>query len=372
MLLIGLPPSFAEAISIEFDYSYDTSNFFGNQAAKDALERAAETFEPFYDTLSSIQSGGPNTWSARFTHPATGDELSVWSPVVGYNRLKVYVGARNLAGSSLGEGGPGGYYVQGTQAFLNTVVGRGEGNGTQWAVKGPAAYDFGPWGGSIAFDEPRNWHFNPDTPPSGNQSDFLSVAIHELGHIFGFGTADSFKNLISGQQFTGAKAVNLYGGNVPLENTLEPSHWADGTTSPNAGETVMDPIIYTGQRKLFTALDYAALDDLGWDVPAALLQPPADIPGDFNQDGAVDGLDVAVWQDGFGMTSGASRADGDADGDRDVDGADFLVWQNHFGEPNNLAGGALSSAAVPEPSALTITLLLLTLALARPVRLANS
>ena len=38
-------------------------------------------------------------------------------------------------------------------------------------------------------------------------------------------------------------------------------------------------------------------------------------PGDFNLDSAVDGIDLATWQAGFGQSSGASWGDGDADAD---------------------------------------------------------
>ena len=60
-------------------------------------------------------------------------------------------------------------------------------------------------------------------------------------------------------------------------------------------------------------------------------------PGDFDNDGQVDGLDLDVWQGAFGSTGAA-----DADGDGDSDGADFLVWQR------NVGAGLVS--AVPEPA----------------------
>jgi hypothetical protein len=80
-------------------------------------------------------------------------------------------------------------------------------------------------------------------------------------------------------------------------------------------------------------------------------------PGDFNDDGAVNGADLALWTANFGATSGASLGQGDADGDADVDGSDFLIWQRQ------LDGGpaAEATAAVPEPR--TATWLMLTAAL---------
>lgn len=63
---------------------------------------------------------------------------------------------------------------------------------------------------------------------------------------------------------------------------------------------------------------------------------------DFNNDGKVDGADLAAWREAFGATPNA-----DADGDNDSDGADFLVWQRQFGSG---VGSAPFAAAVPEPS----------------------
>ena len=53
-------------------------------------------------------------------------------------------------------------------------------------------------------------------------------------------------------------------------------------------------------------------------------------PADFNSDGAVDALDLALWQDDYGV-----NADSDADGDGDTDGADFFAWQRDI----NLSSG---------------------------------
>ena len=52
---------------------------------------------------------------------------------------------------------------------------------------------------------------------------------------------------------------------------------------------------------------------------------------DANGNGYVDGGDFLAWQRGYGMTSGATRADGDFDGDGDVDGDDLEIWKAMFG-----------------------------------------
>ena len=68
--------------------------------------------------------------------------------------------------------------------------------------------------------------------------------------------------------------------------------------------------------------------------------------GDFDGSGIVDGGDLAIWQMGYGTTSGAATSDGDADGDFDVDGSDFLLWQQHTANPASFS----IQTVVPEPS----------------------
>ncbi len=76
------------------------------------------------------------------------------------------------------------------------------------------------------------------------------------------------------------------------------------------------------------------------------ISPPS--PNDFNNDGKVDGLDLAIWNNGFGAEEGATKDMGDGTGDFAVDGADFLALQTEL-DPGT--SSAASSAGVPEPTA---------------------
>jgi hypothetical protein len=67
----------------------------------------------------------------------------------------------------------------------------------------------------------------------------------------------------------------------------------------------------------------------------------------FNEDGFVDGGDLATWQTNFGLPSGAEKVQGDADLDGDVDGADFLAWQQQW---TGAGAGVAASTAIPEPT----------------------
>ena len=197
--------------------------------------------------------------------------------------LLVYVGARDLGGDTLGLAGPGGFSASGTSTFLDTLITRGEGsrddvrNPTTGPNAGdPTAIDFAPWGGSMAIDSDTAWHMDheSDPDPLGDTFDLFSVILHELAHILGFGTSDSFDNQIdANDDFTGAASVAVFGGNVPLEDRDDPmelpSHWAENTMSTVFGttdmqEAAMDPNIGINTRKHFTTLDMAGLNDIGW------------------------------------------------------------------------------------------------------------
>lgn len=290
---------------IQFDYTYDSSGFFAPQARKDILEQAAATYEArITDDLAAITPGGVDTWNADFNNPSTGRRVSLANLNVPADTIIVYVGARNLD-EGLGLGGPGGFNSFATPAFNETLETRGEAGVDPDSTNDT---DFALWGGTIAFDSLVNWNFTLDPPVSG-QNDFYSVAIHELGHVLGFGTSDSFRNLIDSatNRFTGTESVSVYGGTIPMHadqfGNPDAGHWAAGVSSTLPGtstvqETSMDPQVTTGSRKIFTDVDWAALDDLGWDVtPVA---GPVDYgdapdatsstgPGDYTTRAAVGG-----------------------------------------------------------------------------------
>lgn len=263
----------ARAIQIQFDYTYATGTFVDDPQVQALLDTAAAQFTMFTDTLDGIDVGGvppPNTWDARITNPTTGVAgFSLGPIVVPDDTLIVFVGARDLGGTTAGQGGPGGYGVSYTTdatgtAWLELVQSRGESG-----VFADPASDFGPWGGAISFDTDTNWNLQAGLPAAG-QVDFLSVAVHELAHVFGFGSSDSWIDQINfgDGTFRGASAMGVHGGPVPLEDA---GHWADDFFTP---EPALDPTITTGTRKLMTPLDYAGLRDIGWDVPLYLLPEP--------------------------------------------------------------------------------------------------
>lgn len=279
--------SSSSAISVVIDYSLDTLDFFGagnpdgapaGATAKSALEAAASFFsDSLTDDFDAIVPTGGNTWDITFTHPGTGAAgHAISNPSIASDTVIIYAGGRALAGSTRGKGGPGGFSAGGIASWFTAIRERGEGASTE----SPTATEFAPWGGVVTFDNDTvgQWHYDHTTTAGlAGKSDFYSVALHELAHVLGFGTADSWDDQTTGpafgKSFTGAKATAANGGTNPLLQTdLDPpGHLISGTMSTvfqgvASQEAAMDPSITSGTRKLMTELDMAVLDDLGWDV----------------------------------------------------------------------------------------------------------
>ncbi|MHC4875262.1 MAG: Ig-like domain-containing protein [Planctomycetota bacterium] len=271
------------------DYSLDTNGFFDSQLKKDVFQTAADSVaSQLTDSLSAITPGASgmgfdNTWTASFSHPATGLTHELIDLDIAANTLVVFAGGRDLAGSAAGIGGPGGAAVSGTTDFADLVVSRGQ----TGALEMPAT-DFGPWGGSITFDTTIDWHFGLTTDGlEASETDFISVAQHEIAHLLGFGTASSWNTHVSDGDFTGPEAVTEFGSDIPLHS--DDAHWAAETMS-DGRLAAMTPVLLNGTRNLFTPLDFTALSDIGWS-----LTTPADLDyGDAPDNQA--GSDIGDYQ----------------------------------------------------------------------------
>jgi hypothetical protein len=280
-VVVGATPA-AGPIRPRFDYSLDTTGFFNVQERRDILQVAADiVFSKFSDVLTAITPSGTNTWQAVFPNPTTGATQVINGGVIAANEIVIYVGARDLPGTTVAQGGPGGLGWSGTTAWGQSVTSRG-----QPGALGTTLTDIGPWGGSMTVDPTIKWHFGATTQGlDSDEYDFLSVVSHEFMHIFGYGitrpdVTSSWTRLVSNGFFTGANARAANGGvNVRLSGNQE--HWAEGTQS-NGQEALMDPSINnTGIRKLPTPLDVAGLQDIGWQlIPQQIQVSGSTIYGD--------------------------------------------------------------------------------------------
>lgn len=276
LLLSLLVTNCARALTIQIDYTYDTSNFFNTQGKRDAIEAVAKFYgDLIQDNLLRIdQAENPgNSWTATATHPATGGVLSIPALVVPANTIIVYVGARDLGGSTAGLAGPGGFSLSGFSQWFALVRGRGSAGA---ASSTPSQNtDFSPWGGSMSFDIDSTWNFSQTQNVSG--SDFISIALHEMGHVLGIGTSNSWTNKISSSVFTGSASTRSYGANPPIQsggghfggtNIMSKSFGSFNVAHGTSRQVLMLPSLTDNNSTLIVAsdLDLAALVDIGWQI----------------------------------------------------------------------------------------------------------
>lgn len=271
-VLAALP---AAALTVTFDFSYDSSGFFSgaNAARRDVLQQAAAEFGArLTDSLNAITPSPGNAWTATFANPSNpAASVSLSDLSVAANTVVIYVGAADLGAGALAQGQPGGYSANGQATWINNVAARG-----QTGALGNPPTDFGLWGGAISFNSTAAWH--TDTTPATvepfpGQYDLYTVALREIGHVLGLGTAPSwFANVLysnTGDLFSGANASAAFGTAVPLAPGN--AYWQAGTLSTALGSgspqaAVMNQDLAAGTRNFLTTLDAAALQDVGWTV----------------------------------------------------------------------------------------------------------
>jgi hypothetical protein len=238
---------------IAIDYRFDKLGFFSDATRKAALEAAARTWGRLLsDAFPDVPAG---------TFVFVKDPGDPYGAGIGFtleyaiDDLVIFVGSAELDGSEVALSGPSAGFSGVTDPTLRAALDHRYGD-----------LPFQPWTGWISFDTLTDFYFDPapDTPhaPDADKIDFLSVALHEIGHVLGFGTADAFKAMIAGSAFTGAKAKAAHGGAaVPL--TSDRKHVPNTLTS--GGERLLMNVSFpAGSRYSVTALDQAFFGDLGY------------------------------------------------------------------------------------------------------------
>ncbi len=172
--------------------------------------------------------------------------------------------------------------------------------------------------------------------PTGGDVDFFTFAGLPAGASFSAETSDpsstintfmffydSSGTVISADDNSGDGQFSLINGTVPGDGQLSFAITGFGDTAREGAHSV------DGTYTLSLEIDTGII-------------------ADFNNSGVVDGNDLEVWQNSFGVNAG-----GDADGDSDSDGNDFLVWQRQLGAEI----AVVSAINVPEPSSAILFLL---------------
>ena len=180
------------------------------------------------------------------------------------------------------------------------------------------------------------------------------------------GSGSSF--LIGDLELTATSELDMILGDLHSELQITGSAMLDGTLSLSL-DSGFDPLVGDSFRILaaddgisgmFATEDLPSISGVDFEViynthdvvVNATIGPI--FTGDFNGDGVVDGLDLAILHMNYGMMLGGGPAVGDANSDGRVDGDDFRIWQEQQGGP---APASAAAGSVPEPTSAVLCLL---------------
>lgn len=240
------------AFDIKFDYRFDEADFFTDER-KVILEQAADIWSSYIqDEFKSTPAGEV----LRFTINNVEQEVILDEPI---DDLIIFVASVNLEESDSFTLGEGSY-------FADFVIG----SERAARIEGD---NFEPWLGTIQFNSAAVDNFYFDATPESdddipfNQQDFLSLSLHEIGHVLGIGIAPIFIDQVENQTFTGTQSVAL-NNNQPIPLDSDNIHIEDHFSLDNDSDALLDKFFTFGERNLPTNLDLAILSDIGYDIVA--------------------------------------------------------------------------------------------------------
>jgi autotransporter-associated beta strand protein len=226
----------------------------------------------------------------------------------------------------------GGTTVTGGTLLVNNSSGSGTGTGTVTLNTGTVLGGTG----TIA----------SDVSNSGNvdAGSFLS-GVPQVGTLHVGGNYTQAAGGIFSVELAGLAAHDelIATGSATLGGTLAVSLTSGFT--PAVGNTfeIMTASGFGGSKFATTNLP-ALSGGLSWNVNYGTTNVvlSVSIPGDFNNDSAVNAADYATWRKGLGTT---------------YTQGDYDLWRAHFGQPGGPGAGLSSGGAVPEPASLLLSVL---------------
>lgn len=260
---LALCAASAQALTIEFDYSLDTANFF-TADKRAVLDQVASIFENnLGNHLAALGNVNVNSSGMSYFDAQTGQSVTIPGTAITAPRqniaadtLRFFVGATDLQGSTLGLS-----YVGTSLANRTNTAYNGFGSGWGGEIVFDTTVDMSGYGAGYAGQTAaRRWYVDSDIrtaeavptttlplTPGGSLSDgyyvlkdqdFASVVMHEMGHAFGL------------QHSSNANDA-MYPSTDGERNFFDPNDWAAMgahgwqvlSTSPNLYTTVTMPAV---------------------------------------------------------------------------------------------------------------------------------
>ena len=240
------------AFDIKFDYRFDEANFFTDER-KIILEQAGDIWSSYIqDEFDSTPAGE----ILRFSIDGVEQEVILDEPI---DDLIIFVSSTDRENSNSLTLSEGSY-------FANFVIG----SERETRILGE---DFEPWLGTIEFNAAIADSFYFDDSPETdndipfNKQDFLSLTLHEIGHVLGIGIAPAFNNQVENEKFVGTASTSL-NNNLPVPLDNDHNHIQDGYTLDRDSDALLDKSFTFGERNFPTNLDLAIMSDIGYDIVA--------------------------------------------------------------------------------------------------------
>jgi MYXO-CTERM domain-containing protein len=265
MAAIALCGAAAHALDIQFDYSLDTKNVFGPDKRR-VLDQVASIFEHNLGNHLAALSNVKFSVVMSYPDPILESKLVVTDLDVPADTLVVYVAAGDLMGSTVG--------LSWTDTADPTRTGTNFNSGWGGELMFDTTQDLSGYGSAYAGKTmARNWYVDddirsaeaqtytklPKNPASPNGAyyelkdlDFATVAMHEMGHMFGLGHSSDPGDTM----YAGAPWRHLFSADD--WNAMSAEGWQVLSVNPNLDVVVSVPEVSS------QAMLAAGLLGVGW------------------------------------------------------------------------------------------------------------
>ncbi|MDJ0736605.1 MAG: NF038122 family metalloprotease [Nostocaceae cyanobacterium] len=284
LAITGVVASSTSALAVTFNFSYDPGT---TTQQKEAMELAGQIWSSYLLESDTIDLN-IHVAMKNLGNPETGGPLGAATPAIFLNHQTSNQKFLQQDGSITTE----------NTIMLTTSNYKALSNSNIPSILN----NYGGLDGYIQMNTNAPWHYDYTTDVSSNEYDFVTVALHEIGHTLGFisGVGISFvdengnttsraswldlfrysdesKSLGARDFRVGSNAYfslfqsqffpnlgNFSTGDVSNGGDgFQPAHWKHDSTNPLG---IMTPVLEKGQRISISNLDLTAMGAINWDV----------------------------------------------------------------------------------------------------------